>query len=167
VRFYRNTGSGQPNTVPTLSPAAGIVIVQPFVTTQMISGAEAVDWRGDGDLDIITGQGHGGNSLRFYERDYVNDFVNKTVYGNDTFPAVTVGTAEKAGLAADFDGDGDVDQQDFGFLQRCLSGSGVIPAPGCGFADLNSDGDVGPLDLAIFERCLSGPGLPAAANCAR
>jgi len=65
-------------------PAEGTIIVQPFVTTQMISGAEAVDWRGDGDLDIVTGQGHGGNGLRFYERDYINDFVNRTVYNNDT-----------------------------------------------------------------------------------
>ena len=33
---------------------------------------------------------------------------------------------------ADFDDDGDVDQQDFSFLQRCLSGSGFAVDPDCG-----------------------------------
>jgi hypothetical protein len=31
---------------------------------------------------------------------------------------------------ADLDGDGDVDQSDFGILQRCFSGDGT-PPPGC------------------------------------
>jgi hypothetical protein len=166
VRLYRNTGSGSPNTVPTLSPAAGTILVQPFVTTQMISGAEAVDWRGDGDLDIVTGQGHGGNGLRFYERDYINDFVNKTVYNNDTFPMVTVVATERYGLRADFDGDRDVDQQDFGLLQRCLSASGATPGPDCIVTDLDSDGTVGASDFVIFQRCLSGPYVSADPNCA-
>ena len=54
----------------------------------MISGAHAIDWNGDGDIDILTGQGHGGSGLRFYERDYINDFT-----GN-TFPTTTVGTSD-------------------------------------------------------------------------
>jgi len=104
IRFYRNTGSGQPNTEPQLSPAEGTVIVEDFCTTQMISGADAVDWRGDGDVDILTGQGHGGSGLRFYERDYINDFVNKTVHGNDTFPVVKVGVVETSKASGDHDG---------------------------------------------------------------
>ncbi len=39
----------------------------------MISGADAIDWNGDGDIDLLTGQGHGGSGLRFYERDYLED----------------------------------------------------------------------------------------------
>ena len=30
-------------------------------------GADAKDFNGDGDLDIITGQGHGGSGIRFFD----------------------------------------------------------------------------------------------------
>ncbi|MBI4579405.1 MAG: VCBS repeat-containing protein, partial [Planctomycetes bacterium] len=51
ARFYKNTGSGAPNTEPAFtSSASGVRIVQPF-TVQMMSGADAVDFNGDGDLD--------------------------------------------------------------------------------------------------------------------
>ncbi len=33
--------------------------------------------------------------------------------------------------SADFDGDNDVDQLDFGLLQRCYSGVGRLPEPQC------------------------------------
>lgn len=88
VRFYRNTGSGAPGTTPQFSDLDGQVIVQPFTATMMVSGTEVTDWRGDGDLDVLTGQGHGGGALRFYERDYINDFVN------DTYPTVDIVTPD-------------------------------------------------------------------------
>jgi hypothetical protein len=44
----------------------------------MISGAEVIDWNGDGDLDILTGQGHGGSGLRFFERDWIEDELHHT-----------------------------------------------------------------------------------------
>ena len=41
--------------------------------------------RANEDLsDIVTGQGHGGSGLRFFARDYIDDFVHQT------FPRVTV-----------------------------------------------------------------------------
>lgn len=81
IRYYENISgfTGE----PVFADTSGVTIVRPF-TAQMISGADAVDWNRDGDIDIITGQGHGGNGLRFYERDYINDFVN------GTYPVVTV-----------------------------------------------------------------------------
>ncbi|MGH9363127.1 MAG: hypothetical protein ACRD2T_14545, partial [Thermoanaerobaculia bacterium] len=42
------------------------------------SGADAVDWNRDGDLDLLTGQGHGGSGLRFFERDFIDDTLRGT-----------------------------------------------------------------------------------------
>src|SRR2546422_2111729 len=44
-----------------------------FPYTTLFRSAEVVDWNGDGDLDLLTGQGHGGSGLRFYERDRIED----------------------------------------------------------------------------------------------
>ncbi len=154
-RFYKNTGSGAPNSEPQFgSSASGVFIVQPF-TVQMMSGADAIDWNRDGDLDILTGQGHGGSGLRFYERDYINDYI-----GN-TFPIITVGEFEHDGVSADLDEDGDVDQKDFGLFQTCFSGNGQAYAPGCSIADLDLDGDVDDYDFDQFRACLSGPFEPS------
>lgn len=83
VRFYRNVGSGAPNAEPEFAHSEGVVILE-GKSPQMISGADAVDWNGDGDLDIVTGQGHGGSGLRFYERDWIENELH------GTHPVVTV-----------------------------------------------------------------------------
>ena len=89
IRLYPNRGSGAPGVEPIFEwPQAGIPIVDGW-TVQTISGADALDWNGDGDLDILTGQGHGGNGLRFYERDFIEDNLN------NTHPRVTVTTTER------------------------------------------------------------------------
>ncbi|MBI4580338.1 MAG: VCBS repeat-containing protein, partial [Planctomycetes bacterium] len=137
--------------------------VQPF-TVQMMSGADAVDFNGDGDLDIVTGQGHGGSGIRFYERDYINDYVNETVSGTNTWPSVTVGATERKLVRADFDGDNDVDQADFGHLQECFSESGMAYLQGCADADFDGDGDVDLKDFTAFITCMNGP--DTASNCA-
>ena len=68
---------------------------------------------------------------------------------------------------ADFDHDGDVDQNDYGFFQRCYSGSSVPqPDPTCMQARLDGDGDVDQNDFGIFQGCYSGADLPADPNCA-
>ena len=56
----------------------------------------------------------------------------------------------------DFDLDEDVDQDDFGHLQGCLSGSGVSYLSGCASADLDHDGDVDGDDLQRFRTCFGG-----------
>jgi hypothetical protein len=66
---------------------------------------------------------------------------------------------------ADYDRDGDVDQEDYGYLQRCLSGAGIAPEPGCAEADLERDNDVDVSDLLAFIQCLSGPAGAANPNC--
>ena len=49
----------------------------------------------------------------------------------------------------DFDMDGDVDQDDFGLFQRCLSGTDLAYPSGLAAADLDGDNDV---DSADFDR---------------
>jgi hypothetical protein len=77
IRFYKNVGPEQPDAEPKFSNPDGITIVKPY-SIMMISGADAIDWNQDGDIDIITGQGHGGSGIRFYERDYIEDCLNNT-----------------------------------------------------------------------------------------
>jgi hypothetical protein len=68
---------------------------------------------------------------------------------------------------ADLDGDGDVDQVDFGLLQACYGGPGIGQTdPSCADARLDADGDVDFADLGVFGQCVSGPGTPAEASCA-
>jgi hypothetical protein len=68
---------------------------------------------------------------------------------------------------ADHDGDLDVDMDDFGSFQACLSNSLVIPvAPACQWADLDVDTHVGMDDMTLFLGCASGPEIPANSHCA-
>jgi hypothetical protein len=69
-------------------------------------------------------------------------------------------------LPADFDGDDDVDQDDFAVFEACGAGVNLPVANGCEAADLNGDGVVNQSDFGRFQRCLSGAGNPADANCA-
>lgn len=66
---------------------------------------------------------------------------------------------------ADVDGDGDVDQQDFGFFQLCFSGPLEHYSIGCGFLDRNHNLAVDGEDFLQFQACYSGPMVkPTLAN---
>ncbi|HPD32493.1 MAG TPA: hypothetical protein PLL20_21070 [Phycisphaerae bacterium] len=66
----------------------------------------------------------------------------------------------------DFDKDGDVDQADFGRMQACLTGVGVLQMdPLCDRTLLDHDDDTDADDLGIFRDCLSGPGLEPDPAC--
>lgn len=57
----------------------------------------------------------------------------------------------------DFDQDGDVDMDDHGHIQACLTGPGVTQnLPACLNARLDGDDDVDQDDVLAFENCLSG-----------
>jgi endonuclease/exonuclease/phosphatase family metal-dependent hydrolase len=66
---------------------------------------------------------------------------------------------------ADVDGDGDVDQNDFGVVQVCLSGDSSAAIESCRCLDRNADADVDATDLQSFLDCMSGPGIAADTNC--
>lgn len=92
-------------------------------------------------------------------------FTLKDAAGNVGFsPIYTVRIGRLTG--ADGDDDRDVDQADFGFLQVCLSGSGVALQSGCEKADLDADNDVDAADLQLFRGCMSGDGVRADEDCA-
>lgn len=72
---------------------------------------------------------------------------------------------------ADADADGDVDQDDFGFMQLCITGpSGTIPDTGalelCRCFDADFDTKIEQDDVTKFENCATGPEIPVAGpNC--
>ncbi len=71
-------------------------------------------------------------------------------------------------LPADQDLDGDVDVEDFGWFQLCLSSAPYAPPPTvpCRCADLDNDADVDISDLTVFTECMLGPGIQADPHCA-
>lgn len=72
-----------------------------------------------------------------------------------------------SGYRADFDGDQDVDQEDYAHLQLCLTGDlNPQTLPACADARLDGDADVDSNDAALFTYCLSGSGVPAGPCCA-
>ncbi|NLE56992.1 MAG: hypothetical protein GX616_01425 [Planctomycetes bacterium] len=83
-------------------------------------------------------------------------------------------------IAADFDGDEDVDSDDLTIFESCASGPGIAYDPdqlpsGCDLlpdaneriaADFDKDGDVDQTDFSTFQRCYGGEGVPADPSCA-
>lgn len=71
------------------------------------------------------------------------------------------------GKPGDYDHDGDVDQADFGLLQRCVTGDSIIQNnESCAVTDLDGDLDVDRNDFSLFWNCLSGPDTPSDPACA-
>jgi hypothetical protein len=68
----------------------------------------------------------------------------------------------------DFNGDFDVDQEDFGAFQACLTGAGFAQLdPACQKARLDADGDVDEQDVGMFLRCRTAPGEIGDPDCNR
>jgi hypothetical protein len=68
-------------------------------------------------------------------------------------------------LPVDFDLDGDVDSNDYGTFQACLSGPGQIPNPQCGLLDFDHNTAVDSGDRLAFQNCMSGANIPPDKNC--
>lgn len=65
-------------------------------------------------------------------------------------------------MYGDIDYDNDVDQEDFGAFQLCLTGSVVEPlSQTCTCLDRDKNGIVNSADLATFITCMTGAGNPA------
>ena len=91
--------------------------------------------------------------------------VSAPAASNDPQTVTVILTVET--VNPDFNGDGDVDQEDFGHLQACLTGPGNSQsAAECMDARLDLDDDVDQDDFAILQGCLSGANVPADRHCA-
>ncbi len=76
-------------------------------------------------------------------------------------------TVSPSNIPGDLDGDGDVDQVDFGLFQACYTGPDVPQDdPACIWARLDDDDDVDADDLAIFLGCFTGANVPGDPDCA-
>jgi hypothetical protein len=120
-------------TAPPASPSDGTLVAQIAVTP----GTEA--------SCLHTGLSH---NQTYYYAVFAHD--STPIYA----PGVTV--SERPRVPGELDGDGDVDQADFGLFQACLAGSGQSYATGCAPADLDSDGDVDQDDFGVFSACMGG-----------
>jgi hypothetical protein len=70
-------------------------------------------------------------------------------------------------VQADYDHDGDVDQEDYSHFQVCLSGSfNPQDDPDCQDAKFDLDDDVDEDDLDVFLACIQGHGVYADPQCA-
>jgi glucose/arabinose dehydrogenase len=88
----------------------------------------------------------------------------------DECPGTPAGVATRSNgcprpILGDFDGDGDVDMSDFGYLQRCYTGSGSAAVPECAAAQLDEDADVDQNDFGLFQACISGANRPVPPEC--
>lgn len=87
-------------------------------------------------------------------------------YNADREYSAGVNVAAMALSVADFDGDGDVDQEDFGLFQACYSGSFTpLEAPRCEEMNLDGDIDVDSEDFALFLGCVAGSAMSPGVNC--
>jgi hypothetical protein len=84
----------------------------------------------------------------------------------NTIPGVEVDAAGCPPVVpGDLDRDGDVDQQDFGLLQACLSGPGVPVSTVCRSGDVDGDEDADQQDVGVLQTCLSGSNVQGDPDC--
>lgn len=116
------------------------------------------DWNNDGDVDLIINVF---GITRFIERSFLDR-------GYAMAQVLDFGSRCHA-LFGDFDRDGDVDIEDFGLIQSCITGpldlNGEFDPSRCACADHDRDEDVDYFDMAAFVPCLSGADRPMIPDC--
>ncbi|MHC4441703.1 MAG: PKD domain-containing protein [Planctomycetota bacterium] len=166
----------------TDEPVAPIAVINANPTSGISPLTVNLDGTGSYDTD--------GGSIVSYEWDFTNDgtidttdsttaytyhtsrlriyTVTLTVIDNHGYSGTaSVDITVNVNQICDFDNDTDVDQEDFGHFQACMSGTGNIQTnPDCFDALLDDDNDVDLIDFNIFQGCMSGANVPANPNCA-
>ena len=150
----------------------------------MVSAGEAntrgpVNWFASDDADWLTALPRQGSS--FGEADELTLIYDTNGLGLGTYSAtltvmdalaspasvsIPVQLVVRPPLApGDFDADGDVDQDDFAVIQRCVSELPSGWPVGCEVANLDADTNIDAADVEMFLGCFSGPGVPAEVGC--
>jgi len=144
------------NTLTWTNPLSG-----DFVATMIRYRTDGQYPSGPADGTLLIDKVNSAGSNDSYRHDGLNSHLtyHYAAFAHDGTPNYAArATANATPMpAGDFEPDGDVDQEDFGQFQVCLSGNGVLYEPGCGPADFNLDGDVDGDDFTIFQSCMAGP----------
>ena len=115
----------------------------------------------------------GGNPYYHTQQDNVDmpNYIDYEFGANNTRSVVGF-LVDHAGVSVDipngdYDGDGNVDLEDYSEFALCFSGEGVTPeVPTCSFFDFDSDDDVDCDDWNMFRALWTGPGdLPTFWPC--
>ena len=159
--------AGEPPPPPEVdfigTPSSGTAPITVEFTDQTV--AEDVLTRtwdfGDGQMSTLQHPIH----LYSTPGQYTVSLTVKSVGGTDT--ETKVGYINVSANVGDYDKDGDVDQSDYGHLQKCFTAPGVDQNdPHCWNARMDSDLDVDIDDFGLFQGCLSGAGVPFDPGCA-
>lgn len=183
---YITFGSGDNVYTPSLDAHFGLPRISAlFRDLNPSTAGAAVSWKQLGDRVAVTWQNvprfNGSDSNTFQIEMYFDGKITIAWLGIDVIDGVA-GVSEGSGVGedfgesdltgyvscspADFDRDDDVDMEDFGHLQACFSGSGVVQAePACADTLLDGDNDVDQDDLTLFRQCMSGPGVAPDPAC--
>jgi hypothetical protein len=123
------------------------------------TGSVYLVWR---DAGVWEGQTIWGNTADPLHAVLAGDFLAEQP-GDEILVAGQSGTitllVRDSALPGDFDGDGDVDLEDYAEFPACMSGPDLDPGPeGCDAFDFEFDLDVDLLDFASFQAAFTGHG---------
>lgn len=160
-------------TTVTLQPVSQQVIFGSnvsFTVTGTGAGTVSYQWKKDGgemsDGNGVTGATASTLQLATVDTGDEGQYVCVVTADCGSVPSLP-GILSLRPPPADFDGDRDVDLEDYGLFQKCLTGVAVPPQePACIPADLDGDDDIDATDWDLFEGCFSGPNVQASFTCA-
>jgi hypothetical protein len=166
ARFFNNSGLNLASMAPHGSLAStGVCLANP--------GTEYVVYAQNGtSFTVDLSAASGDFAARFYDPRTGEFRPEFTVQGRGLRSVTKPNSSDwvlhlllHPRIVGDLDGDSDVDQDDFGLLQRCYSGTGEPYDPGCENGDLDADEDVDGRDFGILFGCMRGAGVSVDTDC--